>query len=491
MAAIKSQGSFKLLSIGRVQGPALKVIVDREREIQNFKPETYWQVFASVDDLKLKHPKDIFDKKELDKFKDISSGVAETKDKIDTLQPLHPFDLTSLQKEAYRLHRLSPSQTLRVAQALYLDGIISYPRTSSQKIPDSIEPKKIISELSRHFPEAAIAKRPIPIEGKKSDPAHPSIYPTGEFKELKDDELKLYNLIVKRFLACFSPDAKIANRRISLAADKNPEIKFTLSGNKIIEEGWLSTYPYKIEESDLPRLEGKTKIDKIEFEEKLTQPPPRFTPTSLISLLEKKNLGTKATRSMIVDTLFDRGYLDGRSIEATPLGIKLIEALEKHSPIIIDEELTRSLEQEMEKILEATSDFKQKEDSVVEKAKKTIDKISNEFKTKEKEIGSEILGAIQEQREQQKEQNELMPCPVCKQGTLRITYSKKTSRYFVSCNKYPDCKATYSLPPNALIKNTDKKSERGFPMLLALRKGKRPWEFEFNPNWKAEQETNK
>src|SRR3989338_1879158 len=175
MSAIKTSGSFKILSIGRVQGPALKIIVDREHEITNFKPQPFWQVFAVVNNFLFKHPKDIFDKNELEKFKDIKSGTADTTEKEEKIPPLHPFDLTTLQREAYRLFKISPSETLKIAQKLYLNGLISYPRTSSQKIPKEIEPKKILKALKKHFPEAKEAVRPIPIEGAKSDPAHPSI----------------------------------------------------------------------------------------------------------------------------------------------------------------------------------------------------------------------------------------------------------------------------------------------------------------------------
>lgn len=489
MASIKHTGSFKILSIGRVQGPALKIIVEREKEIDAFKPEPYWQVFADVGKTKLKHPKDIFDKAQLDKFKSLKEGIAETKEKVDKLPPNPPFDLTSLQRDAYRYHRVTPSQTLRIAQKLYLEGLISYPRTSSQKIPESIEPQKILKQLSKNYPQLTkhVTKKK-PLEGKKSDPAHPSIYPTGEYRDLEGQEENLYKLILKRFISVFCDDAEIKNKRINLKPKENPELNFTASGNKILKKGWLDVYPTKIEESEVETLNGDVKIDKISFEEKETQPPKRYSPTSLVTTLEKKNLGTKATRSSIVDTLFDRGYLDGTSIKATPLGIKLIETLEKFAPIIIDEKLTREIEEEMEQILDSKDSFKEKEDKIIKKNREMLEKIGSEFKEKEKLIGESLQKGLLEQRKEQDEQNTLMTCPECKQGKLKIIYSPKTKRQFVACDKYPDCKTTFSLPPNSLIKNTGKKNEDGLPLLIAIRKGKRPWEFPFNPNWKAEQE---
>jgi DNA topoisomerase-1 len=483
MSAIKTAGAFRILSIGRVQGPALKIIVDREREISAFKSEPYWQVFALVGDLEFKHPEDIFDKKLLDKFKGIKEAIAETTKREEKISPPVPFDLTSLQTEAYKFHKISPSETLRIAQQLYIDGLISYPRTSSQKIPDAIEPKKILKALAKHFPEVKEASRSKPIEGKKSDPAHPSIYPTGEFANVEERADKIYKLIVKRFISAFSPDAITENKRIVLVSTKDNNIKFTASAMKIKEKGWTKVYPTKMEESELPDLNGKVKIDKIRFDEKETQPPKRYTPASLVSTLEKKNLGTKATRSTIIDTLFERGYLDGKSIQATPLGLKLIEALEKYSPIIIDENLTEQLEEEMEKIQESKGDLQKEENQVVEKAKKIITDISKEFKTKEIDIGKELAKGLEILRKEQNEANTLIQCPTCKKGNLRILFNRGSYRYFVACSAYPECKQTYSLPPNALVKKSDKVCEScGFPKVMALRKGKRPWEFCFNIN---------
>lgn len=491
MSAIKKAGSFKVLSIGRVQGPALKIIVDREKEIKNFKPEPFWQVFAKLKDLDVdfKYPKDIFNKKELDKFKDIKEAIAATKKSESRIPPEHPFDLTTLQREAYRVYKISPSQTLAIAQKLYLEGLISYPRTSSQKIPEVIQPKKILKALEKHFPEVKFATRQKPVEGEKTDPAHPSIYPTGEYKKLSGNDEKLYTLIAKRFIAAFSPDAKTHNKKITLTALNNQDIKFSASGVQIIEKGWTSFYPVKIEENTIPDLEGNVKIEKIKIEEKKTQPPPRYTPSSLITLLEKKNLGTKATRSIIVDILYERGYLDGKSIQATPLGLKLINTLEKYSPIIVDENLTRQLEEQMEKIQNSKENFEEKEKEVVEKAKRLILDISKEFKINEEKIGKELIEAIQEIRKENYNNNTLMPCPTCKKGNLRIMYNKKARRYFIACSSYPECKQTYSLPPNALIKKAedDKRCEAdNFPKLIAIRKGKRPWEFCFNPNCPAQ-----
>ena len=485
MSAIKTSGTFKILSIGRVQGPALKIIVERDREIENFKPEPYWQVFAKANNLDFKHPKDIFNKEELKDFKEIETAIAKTTEKEEKLIPPYPFDLTTLQREAHKFYRISPSNTLKIAQSLYLSGIISYPRTSSQKIPKEINPRKILKRLESRFPSAKNATRKFPVEGNKSDPAHPSIYPTGDFKNISGDEQKLYDLIVKRFIACFSQDAKTANKRIVLTAENGKN--FTTSGMQFIEKGWTNIYPVKMEEKSLPNMEGETKIDKINSKKKETKPPKRYTAASLVTLMEKKNLGTKATRSSIVDTLFKRGYLDGRSIKSTELGNKLIESLEKYSPIIIDENLTRQLEEKMENILQATEKWDEKEKETLENVKNLITDISKEFRAHETNIGNKLKEGITILRDKQREESKFMTCPVCKEGNLAIIYSRKTKRNFVACDKYPDCKTTYSLPPNAVIKKTGKVSEEGLPILVALKRGRKPWEFKFDPNWRENQ----
>ena len=488
MEAIKSTGKFRIMSIGRVQGPALNLVVEREKKIQSFKSEPYWQVFVNVEDKKeqrveLVHPKDIFDKKELGKFEGIvgKTGVAKTEKKEQSLPPNVPFNLTTLQVEAYRLFGITPVRTLAAAQSLYLAGLISYPRTSSQKLPLSINYGEILSTLSKTYNVGNLITKKKPLEGKKSDPAHPSIYPTGEHgaDAMNDNERKIYDLIVKRFLCLFMDDAIIENKKITVDVDS---LIFNKKGSSIKKSSWLSVYPGRVKEESIPDLEGEVSVIDSRTESKKTQPPKRYSPASIISELEKRNLGTKATRSNIVETLYDRGYIQDQSIKATALGMSLIETLDKHSPIIIDEGLTRDFETEMESMQKLDKGYLEKEGEVLKKAAGTITSILSQFGRGENEIGSELLKANVEMREQQKEANKLNICPLCKKGSLGVTYSKKTRRYFVACDAYPNCKNTFSLPPNGSIKKTDKICDDcGFPKLMRLSKGRRPWEFCFNP----------
>ena len=494
MNAIKSTGKFRIMSIGRVQGPALNLIVKKEKEILAFKPEPYWQVFITVennkDKLILKYIEDIFDKSELKKFENLNGKIAtaETEKTIQYLPPQPPFNLTALQVEAYKFYGITPSNTLKAAQSLYLTGLISYPRTSSQKLPASIGYREILKKLAGKYNVEKLIIKDKPVEGKKTDPAHPSIYPTGQDSRiLSGDEEKIYNLIVRRFLSLFCGDAVIDNKLVKAKLD---DLVFSARGSAIRKKSWLEIYPSKLKETEIPDMNGKVKITDTKTEQKETQPPKRYSPASIISQLEKKNLGTKATRSTILETLYDRGYVQGKSIEATPLGISLIETLEKYSPIIIDEKLTRHFEQKMDSIIQSKKNeiAVKKEEEIKDEAKKTITNIAKDFEKNEKKIGEELLQANLDYREQQKIENTLMQCPKCGKGNLAITYSKKTRRFFIACDSYPECKNTFSLPPNGIIKKTDKYCEHcNFPILMRMSKGKRPWEFCFNP----ECETNK
>lgn len=487
MNSIKTTGKFKIMSIGRVQGPTLNLIVEKEKEINSFKKEKYWQIFVTVKDekneIELKYNKDIFDKPQLEIFSNIVGEMLEcnTKKSVSKIPPKSPFNLTELQKEAYSHYGITPSRTLQIAQSLYLSGMISYPRTSSQKLPKSIGYEGILKKVALHFKATHLISRNTPIEGPKSDPAHPSIYPTGNFIKLSGQDEKIYNLIAKRFIALFCPDAIVDKKRVTGTWNKHT---FSANGSQLTVPGWTQIYPTKTKYQKIPDMDGPAKATNKRIEEKETQPPKRYSPASILSELEKRNLGTKATRASIIETLYDRGYIRGTtSIEATKLGISLIDTLGKYSQIIIDEKLTQTLQEETDAIVEAKDSFEEKEKVILDRAKKTIIKISKDFEQNEKKIGEELIGAELIAREEQKKENELVECPLCKKGKLAITYSPRFKNFFVACNAYPNCRNTYSLPQNGTIKKTEKVCEEcGFPMLMRLSHGRRPWVFCFNKN---------
>ncbi|MEK6954928.1 MAG: DNA topoisomerase, partial [Candidatus Micrarchaeota archaeon] len=376
---------------------------------------------------------------------------------------------------------MSPTRTLQVAQSLYEGAFISYPRTSSQKLPEKLGLKKIIEQVGKNpayskFTSQLISQNRLkPHEGEKTDSAHVSIYPTGQLAtKLSPEEGKLYDLIVKRFLSTFAPEAKRQSMKVTLKISSH---NFVADGTRTIEEGWFAFYkPYlHLEEIVLPDFkEGEGAIvEKMDKLEKETQPPRRYTPASIIRELERQNLGTKATRSVVVDTLYNRSYLtDKKSIKVTPFGMAIYEALSENVPEITNETLTREFEENVEKIEKG----QRKGSEVVEEGRKVLLKILEEFKANEQKVG---LGLLKGHDVAQKSASILGKCGACKIGDLQIRKSR--FGFFVGCSSYPNCKNLYPLPKNALIepKNTYCKV-CGVPEIKVIRKGKRPFEMCIN-----------
>ncbi len=502
MKAISSTGTFRILSIGRVQGPALKILYDRELQIQNFRSVPFWQIFANIKDIKnqnaeLRHPKDIFNKREILKFQLLNGkkGNANTKVEEKKVNPPTPFDLTTLQTESYRHHGFTPSQTLKIAQKLYLDGLISYPRTSSQKYPKGIDYQKILKKLKKYTTLVKYATKPFPREGKKDDPAHPAIYPTGDSKKIAPGDKKIYDLIVKRFIACFAEPATVEYKKIEMISNN---LNFNAKGEVIIEKEWMNVYPSGIKENKLPTINGEVDITEVRAEEKETKPPQRYSAASLVRELEKRHLGTKATRAGIVETLYSRGYVREKSIEVTELGMRMTETLEKYSPIIIDEELTRKMSDELEEIETLKKGFVEKEKKILEIAKEEVRKIAKDMTKNLEKMGQNLADANAQVWEEEREKNTMSKCPVCNEGNLRVMYGKKFSRYFVSCDAFPKCKTTFSLPPKGMMKpaydkdgNLEMCRECDYPLISSFQKGRAPWKFCFNPECPSNEELKK
>jgi DNA topoisomerase-1 len=502
MKALSSTGTFRILSIGRVQGPALKIVADREKEIMDFKSEPYWNVFLQVKDSKgqrveVKHPKDIFKEGELLKFKHLKGkgGVATTTISDDEVKAPTPFDLTTLQTEAYKNCGFTPSQTLRVAQSLYLAGAISYPRTSSQKYDASIGYDKILKKLKKYTAAVKYAVNKKPTEGTKVDPAHPAIYPTGDVKKVPERDKKIYDLIVKRFVSCFCDSAVIENKKIKVVVNG---LNFGAKGVQIKEKGWMNVYPHSTKESKVPTMNGDVDVLEIRTEEKETKPPRRYSAASLVKELEKRGLGTKATRAAIVETLYSRGYVREKSIEVTELGMRMVETLKKYSSVILDEKLTAKMTKELEEIEVSDKDLEKKEKRVLNEAKVSVTKIAKGMTANLEEMGKSLADANAIVWEQEREANSMTECPVCHKGKLRVMYGKRFSRYFVSCDAYPECKTIYSLPPKGVMKpardkdgNLEMCQECGFPLIVSFQKGKAPWKFCFNMECSSNEELKK
>ncbi len=493
-SAIKKAGMFKILSIGRVQGPALKIVVDREREIAKFVAKPYWEVEldgklhgAAITAM---HEKDRFwDEAEakavVQKTKGKDGAIADIQKRKATQAPPHPFDLTSLQVEAYKLFKTTPKKTLEIAQELYTAGYISYPRTSSQQLPPAIGYEKIIKDLGKNPAYAKYAAmlekkdKLAPNNGKKTDPAHPAIYPTGIKPEgMEAQNSKVYDLIVKRFFSTFGDESVRETVEYHIGVEGE---NFIAKGTRTVVKGWHDLYePYvKLEEQEMPKGEkgDPVKNERIRLSAKETQPPNRFTQASLIRALEKHNLGTKATRAQVIDTLYQRGYVDGKQIRATEFGIKTIETLEAYAPTIVDEQLTRDFEEDMERI----SEEHRKSEEVIKKAKTVLTGLLDDFQKKEKSIGERLLEA---NRNAVTKANTLGTCPVCNEGDLVI----RKGRYglFVTCSD-DECKTTFNIPKGLNAKPADKQCEScGYPMISAYR-NKRKEEYCINPECPAKQ----
>ncbi len=494
--SIKSAGVFKVMSTGRVQGPSLKLVVDKEKEIQKFKPEPYWEITFlghAKKDIEAMHEQNKFlDKKKAQKvMKNVKGAriaeIHKRESKKFEQNPPFPFDLTSLQIEAHRLLHISPKQTLSIAQKLYISGFISYPRTSSQKLPAAIGYTKIIRALAKqssYVKETKILlalKKLVPREGPKKDAAHPAIFPTGIVpKALAGRDRQLYDLIVRRFLAVFGEPA--LRETVKLLINCKNEI-FVAKGTTTLEKGWHTLYGrYAVfKEVELPKLEqgDKVQVKKIQMWDKETQPPKRYTESSIIKELEKRNLGTKATRANIIDTLVQRGYVSGKPLEATELGIRMVGTLSKYCPTILDEELTRNFETDMAKIREKKSNQKK----ILANAKRILNKIFEQFDKNKKKIGKELLEA---NRESVQQASLVGNCPVCKKGELQMRKGKFGQ--FIACSKYPKCKVTFSVPSAGMIQPANKECKQcKYPLILVIRQGKRPREICFNPKCPSKQ----
>ena len=524
------------LSIGRVQGPTLAFVVDREMEIRSHVPVPYWTLAAEFkkNGQSVKayyYPQRINSLSKANLIvhacRNQDGNVAEVKTQDIALKAPNPFNLGDLQKEAYRTLKFTPSNTLAIAEKLYLSALISYPRTSSQKLPSSINFKKIISELSKiDSPFAVFADNSkgsetnggsyadmaikllsqnslSPNEGNKTDPAHPAIYPTGERPKgkLENAQLKLFDLIVKRFFATFGEPA--LNRQTVLKIIVKDNHVFKAKGKKLLHEGWMYFYkPYvntSMTETStaLPVLYKNDILKCIEMilTEKSTQPPFRFNESSLLEEMEKEKIGTKSTRSEIINTLFRRNYIinsistfknedtndvvSRTGIEPTDLGFKIIQSLRKYVPNIVSTDLTRSMEEQIEEIElgKAKSEF------VVDFAKDKLNEAIVFFKQNQKDIGVQISDAVITTGNSQ--QVILGSCPICNRGNLIVKRSNKTKKRFVGCSEYSSikCNATSPLPQKGAIKSTGKTcTECGWPLIKCIysNPAKHLWRFCIN-----------
>lgn len=487
-SARKSSKKYATLSTGRVQGPTLRFTVEREFAIETFVPVPHWEIQAVVEinaeTLRAEFEVEKFDvKTEAENIASMSDGkegsIEDIESKTTAIMSPFPFDLSSLQTEAYRHFRTTPRQSLEIAERLYLDALVSYPRTSSQKLPESIGYKRILQSLSRDrkYERPAVSllnlQRLQPNEGKRTDPAHPAVYPTGTLprRSLESKESRLYDLIVKRFMATFAPPA---TREMVKATIKVGDLKFYLRGTHILVAGWIDFYkPYaKFEEVELPPFSKGTVVRflSVKAVEKFSQPPPRYNPNSLLREMEANEIGTKATRAEVVETLYRREYVRGDRIEATPLGIQIVDVLEKFCPRVLDIGFTRDLEEMMEDI-----EFgKGRKERVVNEAINHLKPVMDELKNHEEEVGEQLSYMIGQARASRLSLS--VPCPKCGRG-LQVVKSPKSGKRFIGCQGRWERGCGFTLPVpqlGTLTLLSQKCNKCGFQLVKAVSRGRRP-----------------
>ncbi len=495
-AAKNVSGRYATLSTGRVQGPTLRFLALRERSIQRFEPKPFWTLKVKIRIGKAafmaEHGKKTFDDKQEAEAAtakcQVKTGEIQTvKTENLLLAPPLPFDLGALQSEAYRLFGYTPMRTSSIAQHLYLSALISYPRTSSQKLPPSIGYEAILERLARireytNFAGELLSKPTLkPVEGKRFDPAHPAIYPTGKRPEkpLIGAERNVFDLVVKRFLACFAEPAM--RKTVEAAIDIGGE-RFLVTGRETLEQGWLRFYqPYaRLEDKPLPPLKqgDLVKVEKAILEEDYTKPPARYNPGSLLRKIEANEIGTKATRAGVIQTLLDRKYVQGeKTLQVTNLGFEVTDVLRKYCPALVSVEFTRSLEEKMDAVQQGT----QTKERVLQETVETLKIVTASLKENEQVIGEQLSSAI---KQAELEEHVLGACPTCKTGKLTIIYSKKTGKRFAGCTNYfkGTCKTAYPLPQKGAVKPTGKTcSKCDTPTVYVWLKGKRPWSLCINP----------
>ena len=459
LTLVKFAGYGNVRSSGRVQTPTLALIVARERERLAFVPEDFWVIKGSFgegdDEFEAPHATARF-KKEADANRVMAhlegatdARVTAIEKKKRTLRPPAPFNTTSLMAAA-AAEGISPSRTMRLAESLYMDGYISYPRVDNTVYPSSLDLAEVVRTISGNPAYAPYCKELLakgklkPTRGNKEETDHPPIYPTA--KATPDDlgaaEYKLYNLVARRFLATLSDSAVVEGTKVTLdvpgtgasAADRE---QFVARGDVTVKAGYRAIYPYGLKKDEqLPALsEGQmVAFNGATCTKKQTEPPACYSQGKLIQEMEKLGLGTKSTRHAIIQRLYDVKYIQGDPIEPAQLGMAVIDALDTYAPHITHPEMTAELEDEMSAIAAGTT------------TKAQVVRNSRDL------LAAELAGLLPVQAQVKEALADAVAadafvgkCPKCGKD-LQIRASSKTHSMFIGCSGWPDCDVTFPLP---------------------------------------------
>src|ERR687885_687660 len=465
------------LSVGRVQSPTLVLIAERERERRAFTPEPYWEIEAS-----LKNGEAFTARHAAGRFKEEAAAraaydnltdtarVTEINEKSATRPPPVPFNTTGFLSAAANLG-ISPSRAARLAEDLYTEGYISYPRTDNTVYPRSLDLHEVLGQLKRvegvglHVDELLESDKLSPTRGKKETTDHPPIYPTGHASKeaLQDDQWKIYQLVVRRFLATLSKPAKTLRTTVRLKSGGEPLIG---GGTVVTEEGWLAVYPYgRRADEEMPSLHEGQELKAIEagILAKETQPPARYGQGRLIRLMEDLGLGTKATRPSIIQNLYDRGYVHDDPLVPTETGIAVAKALKHFASEIATHEMTA----ELERGKDAISEGKISKASVVDSSRDVLRRVYDHLQSSETEFADIVWEGI-------RTDETIGKCPESGHDLI-IRRNRKSRKRFVGCTGYPECRVTYPLPQRGEIIPLGTTCDAcGSPEIKVLG-GKRPW----------------
>ncbi|MGZ5312245.1 MAG: DNA topoisomerase I [Solirubrobacterales bacterium] len=509
------------LSVGRVQSPTLGLIVERELERRAHVPEPFWEIvatFAHPDgSFEAHHATDKFWKREEAEAALAGTSspgkVTEIKARKQTRKPPAPLNTTAFTTDASSRLGITPARAMRLAEDLYMDGYISYPRTDNTVYPASLDTRQLVSELVA-VPEFEAAKGLLdgPLEatrGKKETTDHPPIYPTQavnpkRLEARSEAHRRVYELVARRFLATFSAPMVTESTRADIKAGSED---YFVRGSVVLDPGFAAIYTYaRSADTEIPKLSEGQELDlegEPELIAKETQPPPRISQGKLIEMMEERGLGTKATRADIIQKLYYRGYVHGNPPEPSETGIKMYEGFKKYVPRVADSEMTAQLESEMDQIAagemtkdQVLVDSRDALRSAYDEMGKDVDVDDEDAPWRQ--FAKLVWSGMDEDRV-------LGPCIVCREAgrtqedgspnMLRVIRAKKSGKSFVGCTGWradaeegdpTSCDQTFPIPQPRFydvhkLEETCSVCGRAPRVSVAQRfKPGRPWKLCFN-----------
>ncbi|NPB06745.1 MAG: type I DNA topoisomerase [Aquificae bacterium] len=364
------------LSAGRVQSPALRLLVERERQIEGFKKRKYYLVKAVLRtpsgekleayyDYRYENPSDA--KVVAEKLKEAFFSVKSVKLKKEKVAPPKPFITSTLQAEADAKLGLPPEKTQKLAQFLYEQGFITYPRTDSYRI--NPEAAKAFTEfIKKTYGEEFVGRLRRFKARATAQEAHEAVRPTAAKPSVpvEGPASKLYGLIFNRTVASLMKEAEVERQEVKLEA-VSPSLKRPLEllakGARMLFPGWMLAYPYELKQKPLPELEEGTllELEEVKIEEREVKPPERYTEGTLVKTLEKLGIGRPSTYAQIVKTLKERGYVEkkGKYLVPTELAKKVVDYLSEHYPLLVDYGFTAEVEKKLDEVEEGRRDWKE------------------------------------------------------------------------------------------------------------------------------------